>query len=70
MLITGAGSPVGLALVDVARHAGATVYVLLHSENEGKIKQMGVEEVAGTPCLKMKNGGQSGVAEWISLLIQ
>ncbi len=44
VLIAGAGSPVGLALIDVARHAGANVYALSHSENEQKIKQMGLRE--------------------------
>ena len=31
MLIVGAGSPVGLALVDLARNAGANVYPVSHS---------------------------------------
>jgi NADPH:quinone reductase-like Zn-dependent oxidoreductase len=43
VLIAGAGSPVGLALVDVARHAGATVYALSHSQHEYNVKQMGVK---------------------------
>jgi NADPH:quinone reductase-like Zn-dependent oxidoreductase len=43
ILITGAGSPVGLALVDVARHAGANVYALSHSQHEDSVVKMGVK---------------------------
>lgn len=57
VLIAGAGSPVGLALIDVARHAGATVYALSHSENEQKIKQMGVKEGSWYPLSQKEEWG-------------
>jgi len=41
VLIVGAGSPVGVALVDLARHAGANVYTLSHSSHLGVIREMG-----------------------------
>jgi len=41
VLIVGAGSPVGLALVDLARNAGATVYTVSHSSNLSAIRAMG-----------------------------
>jgi len=44
VLITGAGSPVGLALIDIARHAGAIVYAVSHSSYEKAIREMGVKE--------------------------
>ncbi|KAL7430189.1 hypothetical protein ACHAXM_002123 [Skeletonema potamos] len=44
VLITGAGSPVGLALIDIARHAGAIVYALSHSSYEQAIREIGVKE--------------------------
>ncbi len=44
VLISGAGSPVGLALIDVAKNAGATVYALSHSSYEHSIRELAVEE--------------------------
>jgi len=44
VLINGAGSPVGLALIDLAKSAGAIVYALSHSSFEKCIYQMGVKE--------------------------
>ena len=41
VLIVGAGSPVGLALVDLARNAGATVYTVSHSKHLSAIRAMG-----------------------------
>jgi NADPH:quinone reductase-like Zn-dependent oxidoreductase len=42
VLIVGAGSPIGLALVDLARNAGATVYTLLGSRSRlSAIRNMG-----------------------------
>mmetsp|Transcript_23132 Transcript_23132/g.36132 ORF Transcript_23132/g.36132 Transcript_23132/m.36132 type:complete len:257 (+) Transcript_23132:1539-2309(+) len=42
VLITGAGSPVGLALIDIAKNAGATVYALSHSSHEKSVRELGV----------------------------
>ena len=44
VLITGAGSPVGLALIDIAKNAGATVHAVSHSSYEQAIREMGVNE--------------------------
>eukprot|EP00986_Skeletonema_menzelii_P008529 scaffold3623_cov136-Skeletonema_menzelii.AAC.5 len=44
VLINGAGSPVGLALIDIAKNAGATVYALSHSSYEHSIRESGVKE--------------------------
>jgi len=44
VLITGAGSPVGLALIDIAKNAGATVYAVSHSSHEKDIREIGVKE--------------------------
>ena len=44
MLISGAGSPVGLALVDFATHADADVYALSHDNHENEVKEMGVKD--------------------------
>ncbi len=43
ILITGAGHPVGLALIDIAKNAGATVYALSHSSHEKSVKELGVK---------------------------
>jgi NADPH:quinone reductase-like Zn-dependent oxidoreductase len=43
VLIVGAGSPVGLALVDLARNAGAVVYTLSHSVHLSAIREMGAK---------------------------
>jgi NADPH:quinone reductase-like Zn-dependent oxidoreductase len=45
VLIVGAGSPVGLALVDLARNAGATVCTLSHSVHWSAIRQMGAKHI-------------------------
>jgi NADPH:quinone reductase-like Zn-dependent oxidoreductase len=42
VLIVGAGSPLGLALVDLARNAGSIVYALSHSVHFTAIREMGV----------------------------
>lgn len=44
VLINGAGSPVGLALVELSKKAGATVYALSHSSHEQHIQDLGVKE--------------------------
>ena len=45
VLINGAGSPVGLALIDIAKNAGAkAVYALSHSSYEHSIRELGVKE--------------------------
>ena len=41
VLIVGAGSIVGLALIDLARNAGANVYTVSHSAYMGVIREMG-----------------------------
>lgn len=41
VLIVGAGSPVGLALVDLSRNAGATVYTVSHIAHLSAIREMG-----------------------------
>ncbi|KAK1742721.1 hypothetical protein QTG54_006318 [Skeletonema marinoi] len=41
VLIVGAGSIVGLALVDLARNAGANVYTVSHSAYMNVIREMG-----------------------------
>ena len=51
VLITG-GSPVGQALIDIARHAGATVYALSHSQHEYNVQQMGVKEGGWYPLFQ------------------
>ena len=43
VLISGAGSPVGLALIDVARNAGASVYALSQRQNERAVTTIGVK---------------------------
>jgi NADPH:quinone reductase-like Zn-dependent oxidoreductase len=52
VLINGAGSPVGQALIDIARHAGATVYALSHSQHEYNVQQMGVKEGGWYPLFQ------------------
>ena len=42
VLINGAGSPMGLALVEFAQYAGANVYALSHSSHEHSIRSMGI----------------------------
>mmetsp|Transcript_14503 Transcript_14503/g.29667 ORF Transcript_14503/g.29667 Transcript_14503/m.29667 type:complete len:508 (-) Transcript_14503:21-1544(-) len=44
VLINGAGSTVGLALVELAKNAGATVYAVSHSSHEKDIREIGVKE--------------------------
>ena len=44
VLINGAGSPVGLALIDIAKNAGATVYAVSHSSHEKDVRELGVKE--------------------------
>ena len=44
VLITGAGSPVGAAVLDIAAQAGASVYAVSHSSFEKDIREMGVKE--------------------------
>mmetsp|Transcript_21174 Transcript_21174/g.33265 ORF Transcript_21174/g.33265 Transcript_21174/m.33265 type:complete len:508 (+) Transcript_21174:166-1689(+) len=44
VLINGAGSPVGLAFVELAKKAGATVYALSHSSHKQTIHELGVKE--------------------------
>lgn len=44
VLINGAGSPVGLALVELSKKAGAKVYALSHSSHEQHIHELGVKE--------------------------
>ena len=44
VLINGAGSTVGLALVELAKNAGATVYAVSHSSHEKDIREMGARE--------------------------
>ncbi|KAL7494090.1 hypothetical protein ACHAWT_004621 [Skeletonema menzelii] len=44
VLIIGAGSPVGLALIDIAKNAGATVYAVSHSSHEKDIRELGIKE--------------------------
>jgi NADPH:quinone reductase-like Zn-dependent oxidoreductase len=43
VLIVGAGSPVGLALVDLARNAGAIIYTLSHSSHWSAINKVGAK---------------------------
>eukprot|EP00984_Skeletonema_dohrnii_P013824 scaffold5779_cov205-Skeletonema_dohrnii-CCMP3373.AAC.1 len=52
VLINGAGSPVGQALIDFSRHAGATVYALSHSQHEYNVHQMGVKEGGWYPLFQ------------------
>ena len=42
VLIVGAGSPVGMALVELSRNAGARVYALSHSQHERALRKMKV----------------------------
>ena len=42
VLIVGAGSPVGMALVELSRNAGARVYALSHSQHERALRKMNV----------------------------
>ena len=42
VLIVGAGSPLGMALVELSRNAGARVYALSHSQHEHALKKMSV----------------------------
>ncbi|KAK1743449.1 medium chain reductase/dehydrogenase (MDR)/zinc-dependent alcohol dehydrogenase-like family protein [Skeletonema marinoi] len=43
VLIFGAGSPLGLAFVDLAKNAGATVYTVSHSSHLDAITEMGAD---------------------------
>ena len=45
VLISGAGSPVGLALIDIAKHAGAEVFALSHNHHEDEVKEMVKEDL-------------------------
>ena len=43
VLIFGAGSPLGLSFIDLAKNAGATVYTVSHSSHFGAITEMGAD---------------------------
>lgn len=68
MLISGAGSPVGLALIDVAKHAGAEVYALSHNHHEDEVKEMGVKEGDWYPWLQ-KEEWRTGLAGKMDIVV-